>query len=50
MPTQRAKVHDARESDDPEFPRVDDVATIELEERASDSWISDCSIEQRNDQ
>ena len=50
MRTERAKVHEAGEGDDPEFLGVDNVTTIKLEEPTLDTWMSERSVGRGTDQ
>ena len=50
MRTQRAKVHEAGEGNNPEVHRVDGEATIELEEPALGIWASECGFERGTNQ
>ena len=48
--THRAEVHEGGECDGPEAPRVEHVTTMELEEPALGTQMSDHSVEQRTNQ
>ena len=50
MRTKRAKVHEAGEGDDPEALGIYNVTTVKLEERTSDTWMSERSIGRGTDQ
>ena len=50
MRTQRGKVHDTREGDGPDIHGIDDIATVELEAVALDTWMGERSTKQRTDQ
>ena len=50
MRTKRAEVHEAGECNDPEVLGIHNKTTIKLEERTSDTWMSECSIGRGTDQ
>ena len=50
MRTQRTKVHQAGESNDPEVPGVYNIAAVELEELVLDIWASKRGIGQMANQ
>ena len=50
MRTKRAKVHEVGEGNDPEALGIDNITTIKLEERTSDTWMSERSIGRGTDQ
>ena len=47
--TQRVKVYEAGEADDPDVHGVDKIAMIEPEEPVLDTWVSERSIKQGTD-
>ena len=50
MRTERGKVHEAGEGDGPEVHGVDNIATIELDERELDTWMGERITKRGTDQ
>ena len=50
MRTKRGKVHEAGEGDGPEVHGVDNIATIELDERELDTWMGERITKRGTDQ